>query len=522
MTGFILKIQEIVKLNTQLKQAQVLDSFKSLSGHIYLDGALRKGTGPDGCDAIDPATEEVNGQLVFTSIAEVDEAVAVAKRAQTEWNRMSGLARADQLHEVARRFRELAPKLAEALTREMGKPYKEAADEAFWTCSSFDYYAEISRHEAGRVVAPVIDGDFNVITKHPLGVVGIILPFNFPYVLFGWEAGAALGAGNAVILKPSELTSFSSLIMMECFDHLPRGLVQCIPGAIETGKALVDHDGVDGIAFTGSIAGGQAVAQTCAQTFKRALIETSGNDPLLVMPSADMSIATRAAVFGAYINCGQVCAAAERFYVHNEVYDQFLDEVTSITNKLRIGNGLDKVDMGPMASRRERERYEAMLARALDEGARVAHGGGRPDGANRGYFCDATILTDCTPDMEIMNNESFGPVMPICKVSSFDEALEHANNSKYGLGSCVFTNDLAETMRAINELEAGMTWINANSLMDNDAGPFGGRKMSGTGRQLGSEGLDQFRHSKFSMVDHENIPPDFLWFPYHDDDAYPD
>jgi acyl-CoA reductase-like NAD-dependent aldehyde dehydrogenase len=499
----------------------MLDTFKSLSDHIYLDGALRKGAGSDGCDAIDPATEEVNGELAFTSVAEVDEAVAVAKKAQIEWNRMSGLTRSEELHEVARRFRELVPKLAEALTREMGKPYKESANEAYWAAASFDYYAEISRHEAGRVVAPVVDGDFNVITKHPLGVVGIILPFNFPYVLFGWEAGAALGAGNAVILKPSEFTTLSSLIMMECFEHLPKGLVQCIPGAIETGKTLVGHDGVDGIAFTGSVGGGQAVAQTCAQTFKRALIEASGNDPFLVMPSADMSIATQAAVFGAYVNCGQVCAAAERFYVHNDVHDQFVDEVTRLTSKLRIGNGLDKVDMGPMVSHRERERYEGMLARALEQGAKVAHGGGRPNRFNRGYFCNATILTDCTPDMEIMNNESFGPVMPVCRVGSFDEALELANNSKYGLGSFVFTNDLAETMRAINELEAGMTWINAAALLDNDAGPFGGRKMSGTGRQLGSEGLDQFRHSKFSMIDHENKPADFGWFPYKDSEAYP-
>ena len=497
------------------------ETFKNLSGHIYLDGALRKGTGANGCDSIDPATEEVNGELAFTSIVEVDEAVAVARKAQVKWNRMSGLARSEQLHEVARRLRNLIPELAEAATREMGKPYKESANEAYWAAAAFDYYAEISRGDAGRVVAPVVDGDFNVITKHPLGVVGIIVPFNFPFVLFGWEASAALGAGNAVILKPSELATFSALIMMECFDHLPQGLVQCVPGAIETGKALVGHEGVDGIAFTGSVAGGQAVAQTCAQTFKRVLIEASGNDPFLVMPSADMSIATQAAVFASYANCGQVCTSGERFYVHNEVHDQFVDEVTRRATKLRIGNGLDKVDIGPMASQRERERYEAVLARAVEEGAKVNHGGGRPEGFNRGYFCSPTILTNCTPDMEIMNNESFGPVMPICRVGSFDEALEHANNSKYGLGSVVFSNDLAETMRAINELEVGMTWINATALLDNDAGPFGGWKMSGTGRQLGAEGLDQFRHTKMSMIDHENKPADFWWFPYQDDEAYP-
>ena len=499
----------------------MLETFKSLSGHIYLDGALRKGTGADGCDAIDPATEEINGSHLFTSAAEIDEAVAVAKKAQVEWFSLGGLARAELMHVAATRLRELVPRMAEAATREMGKPYKESANEAYWTAAAFDYYAEIARHEAGRVVAPLVT-ELNVITKPPLGVVGIILPFNFPYVLFGWEAAAALGAGNAIIVKPSELTTFSSLVMMECFDHLPQGLVQCTPGALETGKTLVGHDGVHGIAFTGSVAGGQAVAQTCARTFKPALIEASGNDPFLVMPSADMSTATQAAVFASYANCGQVCTSAERFYVHNDVHDEFVSEVTRRAAKLRVGNGLDKVDMGPMASQRERDRYEAVLARALDEGAEVALGGGRPEGFNRGYFCDPTILTHCTPDMEIMSNESFGPVMPICPVDSFDEALAHANNSRYGLGSVLFSNDLAETMRAVNELEVGMTWINATALLDHDAGPFGGRKMSGTGRQLGSEGLDQFRHTKFSMIDHENKPADFWWFPYQDDEAYPD
>ena len=497
------------------------EAFRTLSGSIHIDGTLRRGASSEACEAIDPATEEVNGTLAFAQAAEVDEAVAAAGRAQKQWRRMNGLKRAEELHEVARRFRAEAPRLAEALTREMGKPYKESADEVEWTAAAFDYYAEIARHEAGRVVGPVVDGDFHVVTKHPLGVVGIVLPFNFPYVLFGWEAGAALGAGNAVILKPSELTSLSSLLMMSCFEHLPRGLVQCLTGAAETGRALVGHEGVDGVAFTGSIAAGQAVARACAASFKRCLIEASGNDPFLVMPSADMAMATRGAVFGAYLNCGQVCAAAERFYVHQDVHDDFVAEAVRLAGQLRIGNGLDKVDMGPMAARRERDRYEAMLARAVDEGARVVAGGGRPEGFNRGYFCDATVLADCTPGMEIMNNESFGPVMPICRVASFDEALRHANDSRYGLGSFVFTNDLAETMRAIDEIEAAMTWINATALLDNDAGPFGGRKMSGTGRQLGSEGIDQFRHTKLSMIDHENKPADFWWFPYRDAEAWP-
>ena len=311
----------------------VLETFKQLSGAIHLDGALRKSAATEGFDGIDPATEEVTGELAYARVEEVDEAVEVARRAQREWNRMNMLKRSELLHEVAHKFRHNVGKLAEALTREMGKPYKESADEVEWTATAFDYYAEIARHENGRVVGPVVDGQFHVVTKHPLGVVGIILPFNFPYVLFGWEAGAALGAGNAVILKPSELTSFSSLMMMECFDHLPRGLVQCITGAAEVGKRLVGHEGVDGVAFTGSVPAGQAVAQTCATTFKRCLVEASGNDPFIVMPSAKLDMAAQGAVFSAYLNCGQVCAAAERFYIHADVHDAFVEETVKLIGK---------------------------------------------------------------------------------------------------------------------------------------------------------------------------------------------
>ena len=498
----------------------VIETFKQLSSSIFVDGAFRKSAASDGLDGIDPATEEVNGEIALARTDEVDEAVETARRAQKTWNAMNMLKRAELLHEVAHRLRKNARPLAEAMTREMGKPYKESADEVEWSATAYDYYAEIARHENGRVVGPIADGQFHVVTKHPLGVVGIILPFNYPYVLFAWEAGAALAAGNAVVLKPSELTSLCSLMMMECFDHLPKGLVQCVTGAVEVGRHLVSHAGVDGVAFTGSIPAGQAVARACAETFKRCLIEASGNDPFLVMPSAPIDVTAQGAVFSAYLNCGQVCAAAERYYVHEKVHDRFVDEVVKLAKTLRIGNGLGKVDMGPMAAQRERDRYEKLLATAIDEGAEVAVGGGRPDGFNKGYFCDATILTGCTPEMQIMNTESFGPVMPICRIGSFEEGIELANRSKYGLASFIYTTDLSETMRAIEELEAGMTWVNA-PLLDNDAGPFGGRKMSGTGRQLGSEGLDQFRHSKLSMIDHACSVQDFWWFPYKDTEAYP-
>ena len=497
----------------------VLEDFSDLNAKLFVDGALRASEASDGFDVVDPATEATLSHVAHATDAESDEAVAAANSAQKTWNAQNALTRAAALHEVARQLRKLAPRLAEAATREMGKPYKETADEVEWSATAFDYYAEAARHEAGRVVGPVTDGQFHFTVKEPLGTVVVILPFNFPYVLYAWEAAAALATGNAVILKPSENTSLCSL-MMEALSHLPAGLAQCVTGGGRVGARLVEHQDTHGVAFTGSVPTGRAVARACAETFKRALIEASGNDPFLVMPSAPMDVAARGAAFAAYLNCGQVCTAAERIYVHESIHDEFVERIVGLADGLRIGNGLEKVDMGPMVSSRERDRYEGVLRRAIEQGAKVVTGGGRPAGSNVGWFVEATVLTECTPEMDILNNESFGPVAPICRVRDLDEAIELANRSRFGLGATIYTADLKESMRAVNELEAGMVWVNA-PLLDNDAGPFGGRKMSGTGRQLGAEGLDQFRHTKLVMIDPNCNPQDFWWFPYADEEAFP-
>ena len=498
----------------------VLEDFSNLDAKLYVDGALRASEASDGFDVIDPATESTLSHVADATDAEIEEAVATANLAQKAWNAQNALTRAEALHEVGRKLRRLAPRLAEAMTREMGKPYKESADEVEWSVTAFDYYAEAARHEAGRVIGPITDGQLHFTVKEPLGTVVIILPFNFPYVLYAWAAAAAFATGNAVILKPSENTSLCSLMMMEALSHLPAGLAQCVTGGGRVGARLVEHQDTHGIAFTGSVSTGQAVARACAETFKRALIEASGNDPFLVMPSAPMDVATRGAAFAAYLNCGQVCTAAERIYVHEAIHDDFVERIVGLADGLRIGNGLEKVDMGPMVSSRERDRYEGVLRRAIDQGAKVVTGGGRPARFNTGWFVEATVLTECTPDMDIMNDESFGPVAPICRVRDLDEAIELSNRSRLGLGASIYTTDLKETMRAVNELVAGMVWVNA-PLLDNDAGPFGGRKMSGTGRQLGAEGLDQFRHTKLAMIDPNCNPQDFWWFPYADEEAYP-
>lgn len=293
-----------------------------------------------------------------------------------------------------------------------------------------------------------------------------------------------------------------------------------LTGAGEAGRQLVEHPRTNLVAFTGDILTGKAIARTCGEMMKLCLIETSGNDPFLVMPSAPLDVAARGAAFSAFMNCGQICVSAERFFVHEDIHDSFVEKMAEHAKSIRIGNGLDKVEMGPMVAQKERDRYEGVLARAREQGAEVVSGGGRPLEFNRGWFVEPTVLKNCSADMDIFNNESFGPVAPICKVKSFDEALERANNSDYGLGACLYTKDLQETTRAAEDLDGGMVRVNA-PLLDNDAGPFGGTKMSGMGRQLGPEGLETFRKTKFVWVDPNCGTQDFWWFPYSDEESYP-
>ncbi|MGD0502635.1 MAG: aldehyde dehydrogenase family protein [Steroidobacteraceae bacterium] len=494
-------------------------AFGQLSGHQRIDGRLARASGQS-IAVIDPATEERIGEISEADPGEVAQSIAAANSVQRAWRKLNHHRRAELLHEVSRRMIADRSLVAEMLTREMGKPYKESFDEVSWSASAVDYYAEVARHENGKVLGPAVDGQFHFTTKDPLGVVVIILPFNYPLCLLCWQAAAALASGNAVIIKPSELTTLTTLRFVQAFDALPSGLVQVITGGGAAGRQLVEHPDTHMVAFTGGIETGRRIAETCGRLYKRSLIETSGNDPFIVMPSAPLDVAARGAAFGAFLNCGQVCAAAERFYVHERIYSEFAERLVHHTAKIRVGNGLDRVDMGPLASQRELARYLRILEGANDGGATTLTGGGRPAHLKKGWFVQPTVLGDVSADAAIMNDETFGPVAPLCIVRSFDEALTLANRSRYGLGATVYTLDLDESMRAVNELEAGMVWVNA-PLLDNDAGPFGGRKQSGMGRQLGSEGLDMFRHTKLSMIDHAAQPHDFWWFPYSNAEAYP-
>lgn len=470
----------------------------------------------------DPATARPIGSFTDPTEPQVDDAVAAAAIAQRAWSRVTPLARAELLHEVARAIRDDTRLVAELLTLETGKPFKESADEMGWSASAVDYYAEVGRHSIGTVHGTATPGQTHFTIKEPMGTVVIVLPANFPLLLLVWSAAAALAAGNAVIVKPSENATLTTLAFCELFSVLGEGLVQVLPGGADVAKQLVAHPDTHMVAFTGSVPTGRAVARTCADMFKPFLIEASGSDAFIVMPSAPIEVAARAATFAAFLNAGQVCTSAEKILVHEDVYDEFVAALVQNVERLRVGHGLDRVDVGAMENARERERVERLLARAVEQGAQVLTGGSRlslPGELAEGHFFSPTVIAGMSPAFDLYEQEVFGPVAPVYKVSSFDEALRLANGTSFGLGATLYSTDIREIDRAQRELVTGMVWVNA-PLLDNDAGPFGGRKLSGIGRQLGAEGLDTFRHTKLVMIDPVVSEQDFWWFPYADDEAW--
>jgi acyl-CoA reductase-like NAD-dependent aldehyde dehydrogenase len=468
-------------------------------------------------EVVNPATEEVIDATPRAGAPDVDKAVAAARRAFPEWRRTPGIEKAEKLHAAARKMREDREGLAVLLTREGGKPLPENRDEVEWIAACFDYYAEIGRDAVGRVISPVARNQFNFVIKEPYGVAALIVPWNYPLLLLAWKLAPAIAAGNTVVAKPSEHTPLSTLRLMKAFEELPEGVVNAVTGyGPEAGMPLVAHRDVELVAFTGSQATGRKVAVTCAEQLKKCHLELGGNDPLIVDEGVDLEVAAKGAAWACYLNMGQVCTSAERFYVVGKAFDEFVDRFVAFTKTLRIGDPLGPdVDLGPMVSAEQRAKVEKKVADSLAAGARLLVGGRRPDRFAKGFYYEPTALVDVDPSMALMREETFGPVAPIVRCRDIDEAIALADRSEYGLGASIYTNSLEHAMKAMEQVHAGTFWIN-DPLTDNDAGPFGGMRRSGIGRELGSEGIEDFRDSKHVHLDYV-IGAKPYWYPYRYD-----
>jgi betaine-aldehyde dehydrogenase len=463
---------------------------------------------------INPANEEVIGEVPRGSGEDADRAVRTARQAFRKWRWVPAIEKASLLHFIASRIRENQQHLATLMTREGGKPFCENRDEVEWTAACFDYYAEIGRNSRGTSIPPVFEHQVNFTIKEPYGVVVAIIPWNYPLLLLSWKVAPALAAGNTVIIKPSEETPLATLALKEVFAGLPEGVVNIVTGyGEEIGEALVKHPGTDLIALTGSVDTGKRVGQLCASQVKKAHLELGGNDPFIVCSDADIDIAVPAACWAAYLNAGQVCTGAKRFYVFESIAHEFTTRVVEFTRSLKLGDGMEPdTDIGPLINLQQLQDIHSRVEEAVREGARVLVGGYRSRRFERGFFYEPTVIVDVRQSMRLVRTETFGPILPIMKVRDIDEAIELANDSEYGLGANIYTNNMEWAMKAMERITAGTFWIN-DPLTDNDAGPFGGMRQTGHSRELGEEGLDEFRETKHVHLDYkQELKP--YWYPY--------
>jgi len=419
------------------------------------------------------------------------------------------------MHEAAAKMRNHKEEIIRLLTLEQGKPVPENEEEFEWLSTTFDYYAELGRHERGRVLPSGEYTQLNLVLKEPYGVAACIIPWNYPLLLMAWKVAPALAAGNTVIIKPSELTPLSTLYLAEhCWDHFPPGVINVLNGfGKEVAEPMVLDKDVPIIAFTGSLATGQRIASLAAPMMKKLHLELGGKDAFVIADDADPQLAARALAYAGLTNCGQVCTSSERIYLPKRRAQEFTEALVEHIKTLRIGPGIDSnTDIGPMIGSSYRAKIEDHVADAVAAGAKVLTGGRRPPHLTKGFFYEPTVLNNVANSMKVMREETFGPVLPLMEYESFEQAIEFTNDCDYGLGACLITSDPLKAKIFFEEVKAGTVWIN-DPLTDNYAGPFGGMKMSGGARELGQEGLDQFRETKHVHWEFASARKSW-WYPY--------
>ncbi len=482
---------------------------------MYINGKLTNGHATEEIQVQNPATEEIIDSVPRGKPEDVEEAVQAAKSMFDMWRKMGANERASLLHEVAHKVHEHKEQIVRLLTLEEGKPVAENEEEVEWVINTFRYYAELGRHHRGSVLASGESSQFNFIIKEPYGVVGCIVPWNYPLLLLAWKVAPALAAGNTVVIKPSEMTPLTALYLAEhCFDHLPAGVLNVVTGyGVETGEPLVKHPDVPVIAFTGSLATGQKIASIAAPMMKKLHLELGGKDATVIAEDADPEIAAKAVAYAALINAGQVCTSTERVYIPRRGGAKFTEAIVEHVKSLRIGPGTEPTtDIGPMIGDSYRSKFESHIADAKSSGAKILFGGGRPKHLPKGFFHEPTVLSGVNHSMLIMREETFGPAIPLMEYTTFDEAIKLTNDCMFGLGAVLISNDPKKIKQFFDDVKAGTIWIN-DPLTDNYAGPFGGMKYSGGARELGEVGLDEFREVKHVHWDF-NMEDKSYWYPY--------
>jgi acyl-CoA reductase-like NAD-dependent aldehyde dehydrogenase len=456
-------------------------------------------------EIVNPATSEVVDTVPRADASDVRAAVDVAHAAFRQWADTPPAKRAEVLYKTAELVREHLQEIATIETKEQGKTLRESQIEVNRFAENLEYYAGLANKIRGEFV-PLAERDkYGLVVKQPVGVCAAIVPWNFPVSLMGNKIAPALVAGNTVVVKPASTTPLAAIRIIELFHEagLPAGVLNIVtgPGGV-VGEELLANPLVRKIAFTGETVTGKHVMEVAAREIKRVTLELGGSDPMIVCDDADLDAAASAASVGRFFNCGQACLAVKRLYLFESIADTFLEKFLPKVQRLRVGNGLTQgVTTGPLHTAKQRQEIEEMVEEAVAAGARVLVGGKRPEGEEyaKGNFYLPTVLVDVPPHVRMVQEECFGPALPVFRVRDLDEAIEQANASKYGLGSSIWTRDLRKAREAAERIEAGYTWIN-NLHVAYDELPFGGFKQSGYGKEHGVEALDYYLESKSIVV----------------------
>lgn len=485
----------------------------------FINGEWVKGRGRER-EVINPYNGEPFAAASQCDRQDVRRAVKAAKDAfysEGSWRRMDAQGRADVLLKVADEIEKRIEEIAEIESMNHGKPLREATADIQDGIHCFRYYAGLIRAPYGEVYDVHHNfGEMHTYTlQEPIGVCALITPWNYPFLMAVWKIAPALAAGNSIVFKPASVTPLSSVILFEILEKagLPRGTVNLVMGGgSEVGQELAENKEVDMLSFTGSTAVGQGIAYAAVGNMKKLSLELGGKSPNITFADGDLEGAVEWAMLGAFYNQGQICSAGARILVEESVKDAFVDRLCERAEGLILGRPLDNPDMGPVVSREQMDTVMNYIQIGKEEGANCVCGGERylQGDCKDGYFIKPTVFDHCTPEMRIVKEEIFGPVVTVQTFQTEEEAVAMANDTIYGLGGMVFTGDGSKALRTAKEIRAGITWINCNNACFTE-GPWGGYKMSGIGRDLGPHGLREFQETKQMVI---NLNPGIVgWYP---------
>jgi acyl-CoA reductase-like NAD-dependent aldehyde dehydrogenase len=471
----------------------------------FINGGYVEFSGLDTMAIVDPSNGEEIDTVPASGVGEVDRAVRSAYEAFPAWRDTAASKRGAILQKAADAVMAAVDELAPALTAEQGKPLREARLEIRRCVHTLEHYAGMAKNIRGGYVPDLDEDTYGLIVRRPLGVIGAIVPWNFPTTLLGNKLGPAFITGNVVVAKPADTTPLTTLRIAEIMHEagLPAGVFNVVTGTGEgAGQAIAEHPLVRKIAFTGSTPTGKKLMAIASNDLKRTTLELGGSDPMIVCDDASLDRAASAASVGRFFNCGQACLAVKRVFVFESVADEFIQKLAGKVEKLTVGPGTaEGVMLGPLHTPRQRDLLEEQVNDAVVSGAEVLHGAKRPegDGLAEGNFYEPTLLVEPAHDSRVATEEVFGPALPVWSVGDMDEALERANSSEFGLGSSIWTSDLNRASEAAERIEAGYTWINSPQIVYDEL-PFGGWKQSGHGKEHGIEALDYYTETKAVVV----------------------